>query len=92
MSSGTQDYYSLLGLARDATQEEIKRAYFEAAHKLHPDKNTAAGETEIFLGVQQAYETLSNPRRRALYDATLPPQETIRLPYRYEILCSRPNL
>ena len=92
MSSGTQDYYSLLGLARDATQEEIKRAYFEAAHKLHPDKNTAAGETEIFLGVQQAYETLANPRRRALYDATLPPQETIRLPYRYEILCSRPNL
>jgi Ca-activated chloride channel family protein len=92
MSSGTQDYYSLLGLARDATQEEIKRAYFEAAHKLHPDKNTAAGETEIFLGVQQAYETLANPRRRALYDATLPPQKTIRLPYRYEILCSRPNL
>lgn len=92
MSSGTQDYYSLLGLARDATLEDIKRAYFEAARKLHPDKNTAAGETEIFLGVQQAYETLSNPRRRALYDATLPPEETVKLPYRYEILCSRPNL
>jgi Ca-activated chloride channel homolog len=92
MAADKQDYYSLLGLARDATQEDIKRAYFEAAHKLHPDKNTAAGETELFMGVQQAYETLSNPKRRALYDATLPPEETVKLPYSYEILCSRPNL
>lgn len=87
-----QDYYSLLGLARDASQEEIKRAYFEAAQKLHPDKNTAAGETELFLGVQQAYEVLSNPARRKQYDATLPPEEKLYLPYNYEVLYSRPNL
>ena len=87
-----QDYYSLLGLTRDASQEEIKRAYFEAAQKLHPDKNTAAGETELFLGVQQAYEVLSNPARRKQYDATLPPEEKLYLPYNYEVLYSRPNL
>ena len=92
MSAGKQDHYSLLGLRRDATQDEIKRAYFEAAHKLHPDKNTAPGETELFLGVQQAYETLSNPARRAQYDATLPKEEEIKLPYQHTIICSRPVL
>ncbi len=92
MPSSQQDYYSLLGLPRDASPEEIKRAYFEAAQKLHPDKNTAAGETELFLGVQQAYETLSNPKRRAQYDATLPPEQKVILPYQYSVIYSRPNM
>ncbi len=90
--SPQQDYYALLGISRDASPEEIKRAYFEAAQKLHPDKNTAAGETELFLGVQQAYEVLSNPTRRKQYDATLPPEEKLKLPYVYRFLYSRPNL
>ncbi len=92
MASESQDYYSLLGIARNATPEDIKRAYFEAAQKLHPDKNKAAGETELFLGVQQAYEVLANPKRRALYDATLAPEEKIILPYSYKVIFSRPNL
>jgi len=92
MSPEQQDYYAILGVARDASQEEIKRAYFVAAQKLHPDKNTAAGETELFLGAQQAYETLSNPKRRALYDATLPPQKKISLPYEQKFIYSRPHL
>jgi Ca-activated chloride channel homolog len=87
-----QNYYSVLGIARNASQEEIKRAYLEAAQKLHPDRNTAAGETELFLGVQQAYEMLSNPKRRMLYDATLPPEEKILLPYEYKLIYSRPNV
>ena len=92
MSIHQQDYYALLGIMRNASQEEIKRAYFDAAQKLHPDKNTAAGETEMFLGIQLAYEALSNPQRRAQYDATLPPEEKQILPYEHRILYSRPNL
>ncbi|HZM24674.1 MAG TPA: VWA domain-containing protein [Anaerolineales bacterium] len=92
MSSQPPDFYVILGVSRDASPEEIKRAYFEAAQRLHPDKNTAAGETELFLGVQQAYETLSNPQRRAQYNAILPPEKKFILPYQHQILCSRPNL
>ncbi|HQU36619.1 MAG TPA: DnaJ domain-containing protein [Anaerolineales bacterium] len=93
MSDHLRDYYDLLGLSRDATPEEIKRAYFESAQKLHPDKNKVAGETEIFLNVQQAYETLSNSTRRAQYDATLPPApQTPSLPYEHKIIYSRRNL
>lgn len=92
MSPERQDYYSILGLPRNASQEEIKRAYFGAAQKLHPDRNTTAGETELFLGVQQAYEVLSNPKRRQQYDATLPPEQQIVLPYNHRIYFSRPNL
>lgn len=92
MSSRMQDYYSILGIARDASEEEIKRAYFEAAQRLHPDRNIAAGETELFLEVQQAYETLSNPRRRAQYDVTLPPEEKPNLPYGYNLTYSRASL
>jgi len=86
------DLYAALGLSRNATQDEIKRAYLEAAQRLHPDKNVAAGETEIFLDVQQAYETLSNPKRRKEYDAKLPPLDSPTLPVNYRIYYSRPNL
>lgn len=92
MSSRKQDYYSILGVSRDASQEEIKRAYLDSAQRLHPDKNVAAGETELFLGVQQAYETLSNPSRRAKYDTTLPPEEKITLPYEHRLIYSRSSL
>jgi Ca-activated chloride channel homolog len=86
------DYYAILGILRDATQEQIKRAYLQAAQRLHPDKNVAPGETEIFLEVQQAYETLSNPKRRKAYDETLPQDETPAGPILHEVLYSRPQL
>jgi Ca-activated chloride channel family protein len=66
-----KDYYSILGVPRNATGDQLRRAYREAAQKLHPDKNVAPGETELFLEVSQAYETLIDPESRAAYDAEL---------------------
>ncbi len=92
MPQAQRDYYALLGVLRDASPDEIQRAYYAAAQRLHPDKNKLAGETEIFLEVQQAYETLSSPRRRAQYDATLPNQEAPSAFIEHKILYSRANL
>jgi Ca-activated chloride channel family protein len=92
MPSNKPDHYAILGVFRDASQEEIKRAYFEAAQKLHPDKNVAAGETELFLEVQQSYEILSNPKRRNLYDATLPPEIDVNSVVKHDVYFSRSNL
>ena len=89
---GNQDYYSLLGLRRNASPEEIRQAYFEAARHLHPDKNIAPGETELFLGVQEAYEVLSNLKKRARYDATLPPEEAPKVLLEQKIFFSRQGL
>ena len=92
MPADKRDYYSLLGILRDASPEEIKRAYYEAAQRLHPDKNQLAGETEIFLEVQQAYEVLSNPKRRAQYDATLPEEDGPSAVIKHKAQYSRANL
>ncbi len=67
------DYYELLGISRDATPEEIRKAYIALVRRLHPDRNINPGETELFIEVQHAYEVLSDPKRRAEYDAQLPP-------------------
>ncbi|HEY5984285.1 MAG TPA: DnaJ domain-containing protein [Anaerolineales bacterium] len=72
MQASRRDYYAALGILRESTPEEIKRAYYSAARRFHPDQNMLPGETEMFLEVQRAYEVLSNPERRAKYDATLP--------------------
>ena len=87
-----QDYYSLLGLRRNASPDEIRQAYFEAARHLHPDKNIAPGETELFLGAQEAYEVLSNLKKRARYDETLPPEKAPKILLEQKIFFSRQGL
>jgi Ca-activated chloride channel family protein len=86
------DFYTLLGLARSASAEDIRQAYFTAARRLHPDKNTAPGDTEFFLDVQEAYEVLSNPKKRARYDLTLPPEKKPDISLDQRILFSRNSL
>jgi Ca-activated chloride channel homolog len=65
------DHYARLDLPLNATPEEVRRAYREAARRLHPDINAEPGDTQLFLGIQEAYEILSDPEKRAAYDATL---------------------
>ncbi|MFP4132030.1 DnaJ C-terminal domain-containing protein [Thiohalospira sp.] len=63
-----KDYYDILGVSRDATQDDIKKAYRKLARKYHPDVSEAADAEERFKEVGEAYEVLSDPEKRAAYD------------------------
>jgi len=64
-----EDYYSLLGVARSATEAEIKTAYRKLAMKYHPDRNPGDKKAEEqFRRINSAYEVLSDPKKRQIYD------------------------
>ncbi|SDF12254.1 molecular chaperone DnaJ [Thermus arciformis] len=67
-----KDYYAILGVGRDATQEEIKKAYRQLALRYHPDKNPGdKAAEERFKEINEAYAVLSDPEKRAQYDRGL---------------------
>jgi Ca-activated chloride channel homolog len=67
----TSNLYARLDLPLNASTEEVRRAYREAARRFHPDVNSEPGDTQLFMGIQEAYEILSDPDKRAQYNENL---------------------
>ncbi|MDD6259235.1 MAG: DnaJ domain-containing protein, partial [Erysipelotrichaceae bacterium] len=63
-----RDYYEVLGVSKDASEDDIKRAYRKLAKKYHPDLNKAPDAADKFKEVNEAYEVLSDPQKRKTYD------------------------
>ncbi|KAJ2852467.1 mdj1 protein precursor [Coemansia brasiliensis] len=68
VSQASEDFYDILGVKRDASQSEIKKAYYQLAKKYHPDANKEAGAKDRFIKIQEAYDTLSDESKRKSYD------------------------
>lgn len=63
-----KDYYKILGICKGSTDEDIKKAYRKQALKWHPDKNRSAAAEEKFKEIAEAYEVLSDPKKKEVYD------------------------
>lgn len=63
-----KDYYKILNVARTANDEDLKKAYRKLALKYHPDKNKTPGAEERFKEIAEAYEVLSDKKKRQIYD------------------------
>lgn len=86
------NFYNKLQVPRNATNDDIRHAYFEAARRLHPDANPMPGAAELFIQMQQAYEVLVDPLKRAKYDANLPFEKTPEPEISLSFTFSRPSL
>jgi molecular chaperone DnaJ len=68
MTTGKRDYYEVLGVAREASADELKRAFRKLAKQFHPDHNREEGAEAKFKEINEAYEVLSDPEKRSTYD------------------------
>ena len=66
-----KDYYRILGVSRDATDEQLKKAYPKKALKYHPDKNKDPGAEDKFKEIAEAYEVLSDRKYRIVFHSVL---------------------
>lgn len=63
-----RDYYEVLGVAKTATNDEIKRAFRKLAMKYHPDRNKEPGAEQKFKEINEAYQVLTDPQKKQMYD------------------------
>lgn len=63
-----KDYYKVLGIARGASEDEIKKAYRKQALRYHPDKNKSPGAEDKFKEIAEAYDVLSDAKKKDIYD------------------------
>ena len=68
MATNKRDYYEVLGVARGASEDELKKAYRRLAKQYHPDTNKDPDTEARFIEVNEAYEALSDPQKRSVYD------------------------
>ena len=75
--SSKRDYYEILGVGKNATDEEIKKAIRKLSLEFHPDRNKSKGAEDKFKEINEAYQVLSNPEKRQMYDqfGTADPQQ-----------------
>lgn len=68
MATNKRDYYEVLGLSRSASEDEVKKTFRRLAKQYHPDTNKEQGAESRFIEINEAYEVLSDPQKRAAYD------------------------
>ena len=68
MATTKRDYYELLGVSRDASEDALKRAFRKLARQYHPDVNKSPDAEVRFKEIGEAYEVLSDPQKRRIYD------------------------
>lgn len=68
MANNKRDYYEILGVSSNASDDELKKAFRRLAKQYHPDANKEQGAEARFIEINEAYEVLSDPQKRAAYD------------------------